>query len=101
MKAILAEVTIETPRSRGLCACGRRLTTTLDVCEPCMAGRRAECEGNRVNPNYHPRNPACSYGWHQLVIDCQVCIKDGTYGTVGCKPCEKCHFCNEVHPVVS
>lgn len=81
-----------------LCACGRRNGGPLDVCEPCMESRRKECLNNRENPDFKPRNPACNYGWHATVLDCNVCRILGIYGTVGCKPCEKCHFCNEVHP---
>lgn len=83
-----------------LCICGKRLSGTLDICESCLEKRQSECLSNYDNPNFKPRNPACNYGWHAVVIDCPLCISDGIYGTKGCKPCEKCHYCNLEHKLL-
>jgi hypothetical protein len=81
-----------------ICIYGHVFEGPYEICDPCIARRRAECESRRQQPNYKPSNPACSYGWHQLVLTCEPCQRDGSWGNKGCGPCEKCHYCNEVHP---
>jgi hypothetical protein len=55
------------------------------ICEKHRVARVAECKDIRSRPNYKPRNPDCTFGYHANPQPGETC--------------KECHYCGQVHPI--